>query len=113
MKKLILSVVGILAILLAFSFTNSNFNKERTIKITSKNTIEFDMVQNGKTTKGIKTPYEFKFNEEKGNFIFRTKSGGESRMKLSVKDKHGSLTANWNIIVLTIRSDEMSTFGLE
>lgn len=110
MKKTILYVIGILIILFTLSCTNTD--DEKTIKITSENSIEFDMVQNGKTTKGIKTPYEFKFNEEEGNFIFRTKSG-KNNMKMSVKDKHGSLTANRNIIVLTIRGYEMTTFGMD
>ena len=111
MKKAILSVIGILAILLTFSFTNSNFDNERIIKITSEKTIEFDMVQNGIITKGIKTPYEFKFVENEGNFIFKSKKEKEE-LNVSVEDKNGSLSANWGIIVLTIENDKMKTFGM-
>lgn len=112
MKKAILSLIGILAIILMFSFTDFNVDNERIVKITSEKPLEFDMFENGKIIKGLQTPYEFKFNEEKGNFIFRTNSENND-MKLSVKDAHGSLTANWNVIVLTIQGNEMSTFGME
>ncbi|WP_299137111.1 hypothetical protein [uncultured Tenacibaculum sp.] len=111
MKKAILSVIGILAILLTFSFTNSNFDNERTIKITSEKIIEFDMVQNGIITKGIKTPHEFKFVGNEGNFIFKSKKEKEE-LKISVENKNGSLSAEWGIIVLTIENDEMKTFGM-
>jgi hypothetical protein len=111
MKKAILSVIGILAILLTFSFTNLNFDNERTIKITSEKPIVFDMVQNGIITKGIKTPHEFKFTGNEGNFIFKSKKEKEE-LKISVENKNGSLSAEWGIIVLTIENDEMKTFGM-
>lgn len=111
MKKAILSVIGILAILLTFSFTNSNFENEIVIKITSDNQIEFDMVQNGKITKGIKTPHEFKFVGNEGDFIFKSNKENEE-LKVNVEDRNGSLSANWEIIVLTIENDNMKTFGM-
>ncbi len=111
MKKAILSVIGIIAIAITFSFTNSNFDNQRTIKITSEKPIEFDMVQNGIITKGIKTPHEFKFVGNEGNFIFKSKKDSEE-LKLSVENKSGNLSAEWEIIVLTIENDEMKTFGM-
>ncbi|MGJ8760581.1 MAG: hypothetical protein ACSHXA_08530 [Polaribacter sp.] len=111
MKKAILTVIGILAILLTFSFTNSNFNNEITIKVTSEEPIEFDLLQNGVTTKGIKTPYEFKFVENKGDFIFKSKREKEE-LKISVEDKNGSLTNESGIIVLIIENENWKTFGM-
>jgi hypothetical protein len=112
MKKLILSVIGVLVIILAFSFTNSNFEKERVIKITSEKPIEFDMVQNGAIKKSIKTPYEFKFVENTGYFIFKSKKKN-GQLKLSVEEKNGgSLGGNWEIVVLTIDNDKLQTFGM-
>lgn len=126
MKKTILPVIGILAILLTFSCTNSNFKNERIIKVapekpnfknerivkvTSQKPIEFDMAQNGIITKGIKTPYEFKFVGNEGNFIFKSKKEKEV-LKLSVEDNYGSLSANSGIIVLMIENDNMKTFGM-
>lgn len=111
MKKAIIAGIGIIVILLSFSFTELKTENERTIKITSERLIEFDMVQNGKTTKGIKTPYEFKFREKDGNFIFKSNEK-EVKLKLSVEDKKGSLNAQWEIIVLIIDNKEMSTFGM-
>ena len=69
------------------------------------------MVQNGKITKGIKTPYEFKFNEKNGNFIFKA-TDGKNQLKIDVANKSGSLNAKWNIVVLIIENDKMSTFGM-
>ena len=111
MKKAILSAIGILVILVSFSFTNSNFDNERTIKITSDKMIEFDMVQNGIITKGMKTPHEFKFNGNQVNFIFKSKSD-QTELKLNVENKNGNLSAEWGIIVLIIENDKMSTFGI-
>ena len=111
MKKTLVSTIAIIAILLSFSFTSANNENEIIIKVTSEKSIKFDMVQNGKTIKGIKTPYEFKFNEKKGNFIFKSNNKKE-RLKIGVESKTGSLTANWNIIVLTIENDKMTTFGM-
>ncbi|MFB9051585.1 hypothetical protein ACFFVB_00710 [Formosa undariae] len=111
MKKAILSVIGILAIFITFSFTNFNVENERVFKITSEHPIVFDMVQNGKTTKGLQTPYEFKFTGNAGDFIFKSNKAHE-KLKVSVEDQKSRLTANWEIIVLTIESDTMKTFGM-
>jgi hypothetical protein len=111
MKKTLLSVIAIIAILLTFSFTSANNENEITIKVTSEKSITFDMVQNGKVVKGIKTPYEFKFNEKNGNFIFKA-NDEKKLLKLDVVNKNGNLNAKWNIIVLTIENDKMSTFGM-
>ena len=111
MKKVLLSTIGILAILVTLSFTYSNLDNERTIKITAEKSIEFDMVQNGIITKGIKTPHEFKFVGNQGNFIFKSKDGKEE-LNMSVENRSGSLTAKWRIVVLTIENDKMKTFGM-
>ncbi|WP_299716711.1 hypothetical protein [uncultured Tenacibaculum sp.] len=111
MKKAVLTVIGALTILLTFSFTNSNFENERIIKITSEKPIEFDMVQNGIITKGIITPHEFKFIGNKGDFIFKSKNENEE-LKINVGNKHGSLSAEWKIVVLTIENDKIKTFGM-
>ena len=111
MKKTILSVIGILAILLTFSCTTSNLKNEISIKVTSEKPIEFDLLQNGVTTKGIKTPYEFKFVENKGDFIFKPKKEKEV-LKITVEDKNGSLTNESGIIVLIIENENWKTFGM-
>jgi len=111
MKKTILSVIGILAILLTFSFTNFNSDNEKTIKITSEKPMEFDMVQNGIITKGLKTPHEFKFAGDNGNFIFKSKNE-KQELILNAESKYGSLNGNWEIVVLTIENDKMKTFGM-
>ena len=111
MKKTLLSAIAIIAILLSFSFTNANNENETIIKVTSEKSIKFDMLQNGKIIKGIKTPYEFKFNEKIGNFIFKA-NDGKKQLKLDVVNKNGSLNAKCNIVVLTIENDKMSTFGM-
>lgn len=111
MKKATLSVIGILAVLVTLSFTSSNFDDERTVKITSEKPLQFDMVQNGVITKGLKTPYEFKFAGDEGYFIFKSRKGQEE-LTVSVKSKHGRLMGKWEIVVLTIENDEMRTFGM-
>lgn len=114
MNKTILSVITTLSMLLIFSFTIVNAENEMIIKVTSDKTLEFDMSQNGKTTKGLKTPYEFKFNEEKGHLIFKSKVP-ENKLKVSVElaDKKTRLTAEWNFVVLMIENDKILTFGMD
>ena len=109
MKKAALSVIATLAVFVTLSFTSSNFGNERTIRITSENPLQFDMVQNGIVTKELKTPYEFKFEEGQGDFIFKSRKG---ELNVSVEDKQGSLNGKWEIVVLTIENNEMKTFGM-
>ncbi len=109
MKKLVLPLASFLSIFLIFSCTNPNTINERTIKITSDTQVEFDMLQNGVTTSGIKTPFEFKFIDEVGDFIFKSENK-QNQLKLNLEDNEGSLSANGEIIVLVIKNDEMKTF---
>ena len=111
MKKTLLSAIAIIALLLSLSFTNTSVQNETIIKVTSEKSIKFDIYQNGKIIKGIKTPYEFKFNEKNGYFIFKS-NDGKNELKVSVVKQNGSLNASWNIVVLTIENDKMSTFGM-
>jgi hypothetical protein len=111
MKKSILSVIGILILLIFYSFINSNTENETTIKITSEKSIKFDMFQNGEIISGLKTPYEFKFNKKEGNFIFKS-CDKKTGLKMCAMRNKSSVSAEWNIIVLTVEEDRMGTFGM-
>ena len=116
MKNALLSVIGILTILITFSCTDTNHKNEseneneKIIRVTSQNPIEFDMVQNGIITKGIKTPHEFRFVGNDGDFVF-TSTNEKEELNVNVESKNGSVSANWRNIVLTIENDEMKTSG--
>lgn len=110
MKKSLILIVS-LAILVTLAFTRPSLNNSRTITINSAKSIEFDMVQNGDVFNKLKTPYTFKFDESKGNFIFKSRNEGV-KLKLEVKNKYGSLSSNWETIVLVIDNQESSTFGI-
>ncbi|PQJ20615.1 hypothetical protein [Tenacibaculum sp. SG-28] len=111
MKKALLSVIGILTILIVFSFCSSNFSTQRIIKITSESQNEFDMVQNGVITKGIKTPYEFIFSERKGDFIFKSKNN-DQELKINVNSKYGNLIVEWNTVVLNVENNDVKIYGM-
>ena len=110
MKRTILSIIGIICTIL---FLSAGAKKnEVTITVTSEKEITFNMSQNGKTIKNLKTPYIFKFSELSGHFIF--KSNDENcHLKITVDKETHSLTADWNIIALIIEKKQMSCFGLE
>ncbi|MCF6347547.1 MAG: hypothetical protein L3J20_04505 [Flavobacteriaceae bacterium] len=111
MKKVILSIMVILAILVTLSFTILDSNNGIMVKITVENPTEFNMVQNGIITKGLITPFEFEFKGNRGNFIFKS-NNDKKELKIDVKTKKSGLTAEWGIIVLTIDNDKMTTFGM-
>ena len=111
MKKATLFLLTIAAILLSISFTSTT-TTERTITLSAEQPLEFDMVQNGIITNGLKTPYKFKFNEDQGKFIFRSKKD-EKKLKLNVEKDGGGVSAEYEIIVLIIDNDKQSTFGMD
>jgi len=112
MKKSNLIILGTLILFVTLAFAKYDIkNTERTIHISSESEVQFDMTQNGIVSKDLKTPYTFKFDESKGNFIFKSRNEGV-KLKLEVKNKYGSLSSNWETIVLVIDNQESSTFGI-
>jgi hypothetical protein len=111
MKKAILFISGVVLASLFFSFSLVDDN-EKIIKITADEIAEFDMVQNGIVTEGVKTPYEFKFKGKDGKFIFRSKID-DKKLNMSVEGKMTKVTANWEVIVLLVEDGELLTFGMD
>lgn len=111
MKKTILSIIGILCVILLSSSSSTKNETETVITVTSEKEITFNMSQNGKTSKNLKTPYVIKFSELSGHFIF--KSNDENcHLKITAnKDTH-SLTSDGNIIALVIEDKQWSCFGM-
>jgi len=112
MKRTILSTIAILCTTLLLLSASKKSDNEAVITITSEKEITFNMSQNGKTIKNLKTPYVLKFSELSGHFIFKA-NDENCHLKITVDKETHSLTADWNIIALIIEKKQMSCFGME
>ncbi len=119
MKKIVVLIFSTLIISLSFWSCKSNINsdkpflnKEKTIKISSKKPVEFSMILNGKLTENLKTPYEFKFSEDLGYFVFKPKDMNDF-LEVDVTDSYGSVNSYYDgVSVLNIENGTMSVFGM-
>lgn len=112
MKKLF-SVAAILcASMLIFSFTSASDEDEIIITVTADKSTKFDMFQDSKTTKGLKTPYEIKLKSTDSHFIFKSQNS-KSKLKIEAKKKGAELSASWPVTVLLIKDDKLTSFGID
>jgi hypothetical protein len=112
--KRILSLAAIIFIplMMIFSFTTNPGDDEIIITVTADKTTKFDMFQDSKTTKGLKTPYEIRLKSTDSHFIFKSQNS-TSKLKIEAKKKGAELYASWPITVLLIKGDKLTTFGIE
>jgi len=111
MKKTILTTIIILTSAIIFSFRTTSDNEEIIITVSADKQTTFDMFQDSRVVKGLKTPYELKINSD-SKFIFKSKNS-KSSLKMQARKKGGSVMGSWPIIVLLINGDSMSTFGID
>jgi hypothetical protein len=112
MKKVFSLIAVIVASLLVFSFSLTPDTEEIVITITADKATKFDMFQDSKTTKGLKTPYEIRLKSTDSHFIFRSQNT-KSTLKIEAKKKGAELYASWPVTVLLIKGDKLTTFGID
>jgi len=81
------------------------------ITIQSDKPIEFDLLMDSKTTRGLTTPYELVVTETDSKMIFKSRHEN-SVLKIKVQRKKTVLTSDWPITVLLIEKDKLSSFGI-
>jgi hypothetical protein len=112
MKKRLLTTIVILTSLIIFSFKTTTDNEEIIITVSADKQTTFDMFQDSKTVKGLKTPYQIKLKSDESRFIFKSKNPKTS-LKIEAKKKGAKLSATWPITVLLIDGDKLTTFGID
>jgi hypothetical protein len=111
--KRILSVAAIIFVsLMILSFTANPVDEDIIITVTADKPTKFDMFQDSKTTKGLKTPYEIRLKSTDSHFIFKSQNS-KSKLKIEANKKGAELYASWPITVLLIKGDKLTTFGIE
>lgn len=114
MKKTILFISLVLTSVFILAFvTIPNENKEFKITVTAEKQATFDMSHNGKTTKGLKTPYELTIATADDNFIFKAQNVKTNLVVKAERPKKNSVTGEWPIVVIVIDNDKISTFGMD
>ena len=102
MKKTFLTTIIILTSLIIFSFKTTTDNEEIIITVTAdKLATTFDMFQDSKTIKGLKTPYQIKLKSDDSRFIFKSKNP-KANLKIEARKKGAALSASWPITVLLV-----------
>ncbi|NJN41648.1 MAG: hypothetical protein HC811_04830 [Flammeovirgaceae bacterium] len=113
MKKLMITLSLVLCGLIVSSFLGNENNKDEVvISITAESETIFDMSQNSKTTRGLRTPHEFKMNANDGKLIFKSQNG-KSRLNIKVVSDEATLEADWPVTVVIIDGGKWSTFGMD
>jgi len=113
MKKTILTFTALLACLAFFSFAFiNNAATEIKITVTADKETQFDMFQNSKVVKDLKTPYEFTIKAEENKFVFKPKDL-KTTLKIKAQKKLGGVTGEYLITVLLIDSEQMTVFGMD
>src|SRR5258707_14082731 len=124
MKKVSLILLLILTIAAISSFTNSD-ESEITITVTSDKKTAFDLFQvtdlsnsngDGRTIRGLTTPYKLNVKSRNGRFIFKS-TKLKSSLKIMVESNKNTdkalLQSDWPIIVLLINQGNVETFGID
>lgn len=113
MKKVILASVLILTSVMIFSFTPKPEKEEITVTVTAGKETMFDMSQNGKTVKGLTTPYTIKFKTDNEDFIFKLRDSS-SNLSVKAESRKGKISTNgYQITVLVIDGSKWSVFGMK
>lgn len=113
MKKAILASVLILTSVVILSFTTKPEKEEITVIVTADKETIFDMSQNGKTVRGLTTPYKIKFKTNDEDFIFKTRDSS-SNITINAESGKEKISANgYQITVLVIDGGKWSTFGMK
>ncbi len=114
MKKTISILLVVLASLFFFAFVAiTNDNNEIKITVNAEKQTKFDMSHNGKTIKGLKTPYEITIITSDDNFIFKAENMKTNLKVKAERPNKSRMIGEWPIVVIVIDNDKMSTFGLE
>lgn len=110
MKKISSTILALLSCVFIFSFTAIDENEsEIKITVTANKETTFDLFRDGKTAKGLTTPYEIKVRAVDSKFIFKS----ASTLKVKVeKGNEATLTAEWPITVLLVENNVLTTFGM-
>lgn len=114
MKKTISLISLVLISVFVLSFiTIPDENKEIRITVTAEKQTTFDMSHNGKTTKGLKTPYELKITTANDNFIFKANNLKTNIAVKAERQKKNMVIGEGPIVVIVIDNDKMTTFGMD
>jgi hypothetical protein len=115
MQKALLSLLLIAASVFIFSFTSkSDPGDEIKITVQADKPTAFDMLLNGKTIKGLTTPYETTAIHKESRFIFKS-TDPNSKLKVHFEKTNKKMSADFEgvVAVILLTDQGISTFGMD